>query len=219
MTHASEAMAAAAPPRGSAREHIMLRAKRLFAERGYDGVSISDIASETGVSKANIFHHFESKEGLYLAIIAAVVAALPDPAPLVAGDGSVVSRFQDMAATELREAGKDEMGVRLILREVISGNPKRGRKLAKQVFAGSFTRAVELIRAQQEAGAFRADVDPVLAATVLRSATAFFILGRDVLRHLPGADFADEPERYAREAMELMLRGLAAVPANDAKER
>ena len=40
---------------------ILEAAERLFAQQGYDGVSMRTIAREAGVSKANIYHHFDSK--------------------------------------------------------------------------------------------------------------------------------------------------------------
>lgn len=211
MTVADEAAMPAPSGRASAREDILQAAKGLFAERGYDGVSISDIAGASGVSKANIFHHFESKEGLYLAVIASVVARIPDQAERFAEEHSIVQSFQNMAAAELSRAAEDEQGVRLILQEIISDNPLRSRVLAEEIFADSFTRLVGRIRAQQAAGRFRRDFDPVLAAAVLRSATAFYVLTRSVQRHLPGVTFADDPERYGHEAVELILRGLVAA--------
>ncbi len=206
-----------APSRGSARLHILDCAKRLFAERGYDGVSISDIARETGASKANIFHHFESKEGLYLAVIAEVVRRVPDHIDALSSEHDIVEAFQELAAAELTEGAKDETGVRLILREIISGDPRRSRVLAEDIFADRFTRLVDLIRTHQDTGTFRKDVDPALAAHVLRSASVFFILGRDVLRHMPGVDFADDPDRYAREAAALVLRGLVVRDSSEEK--
>ncbi|HBE91853.1 MAG TPA: TetR/AcrR family transcriptional regulator, partial [Gammaproteobacteria bacterium] len=44
---------------------ILDAATRLFAERGFDGVSMRQVSEAAGVSKANIYHHFESKEALY----------------------------------------------------------------------------------------------------------------------------------------------------------
>ncbi len=41
----------------------------LFSVHGYDGVSMRRIADAAGVSKANIYHHFASKEALYFAIM------------------------------------------------------------------------------------------------------------------------------------------------------
>ena len=40
-------------------------AHRLFAERGFEGVSIAEIASELGISKQALLHHFGTKEKLY----------------------------------------------------------------------------------------------------------------------------------------------------------
>lgn len=206
---------APAPARGTAREHILECAKRLFAERGYDGVSISGIARETGASKANIFHHFESKEGLYLAVFADIVDHVADQSVAFTAGRSVVESFQEMAAAELKEAVKDERGIRLILQEIISGNPMRTRRLAEEIFADRFIKLVECIRELQAEGTCREDVDPALAAHVLRSATAFYILGRDVLRHMPGVTYADDPDRYVREAVGLILRGLIAADSGE----
>jgi TetR/AcrR family transcriptional regulator len=211
MSHTDDATLASTPARGSARDHILEAAQRLFAERGFDGVSISDIAQETGASKANIFHHFGSKEGLYRAVIAAIVARAPDHSAAFSHERDAVKRFQETAAAELKDALNDETGARLILQEIISGSPMRSRMLAEEIFAETFLQHVERIRAEQAAGTLRRDIDPALAAMVLRSATTFFILGRRLLRHLPGVTFSDDPELYAREATALILRGLVAT--------
>ena len=48
----------------------------LFARRGIDGVSISEIALASGVSKANVMHHFGSKNSLYGACLEVIDAHL-----------------------------------------------------------------------------------------------------------------------------------------------
>ena len=40
-----------------------------FAERGYDGTTTAMLAEAAGISRALIFHHFESKKKLYLTIV------------------------------------------------------------------------------------------------------------------------------------------------------
>jgi AcrR family transcriptional regulator len=47
------------------RQSILLAAKRLFAERGYNGVSIDEIAREVDVSPAILYRHFDSKKALF----------------------------------------------------------------------------------------------------------------------------------------------------------
>jgi AcrR family transcriptional regulator len=46
-------------------QSIVDAAARVFAERGYDGARIEQIAEEAGVSKALIYEHFEGKRALY----------------------------------------------------------------------------------------------------------------------------------------------------------
>ena len=48
------------------REKILLRAARLFNEKGYFGASLSDIMTATGLQKGGLYNHFESKEKLAL---------------------------------------------------------------------------------------------------------------------------------------------------------
>lgn len=48
------------------RQHILSAAKELFARKGYTATSIEELAAATGSSKANIYYHFKSKEGLFL---------------------------------------------------------------------------------------------------------------------------------------------------------
>ena len=47
------------------RERLLDQAEPLFAERGFYGVSIAAIASELGLTKQALLHHFGSKEKLY----------------------------------------------------------------------------------------------------------------------------------------------------------
>src|SRR5580765_4421161 len=46
------------------REELTRVAARLFAERGYQGTSLADLAEALGVQKASLYHHIDSKEDL-----------------------------------------------------------------------------------------------------------------------------------------------------------
>ncbi len=52
------------------RKTILLVAERLFAEIGYDGVSIRKITSESNVELSAVNYHFKSKQNLFLAVMA-----------------------------------------------------------------------------------------------------------------------------------------------------
>jgi AcrR family transcriptional regulator len=55
---------------GSERRHQLIDvARSLFAERGYDGTAIEEIAARAHVSKPVVYEHFGGKEGLYAVLV------------------------------------------------------------------------------------------------------------------------------------------------------
>ncbi len=54
---------------GERRASILAVAKILFADKGYHGVAVDDIARRLGVSPAVLYQHFPSKEALYEAVV------------------------------------------------------------------------------------------------------------------------------------------------------
>jgi AcrR family transcriptional regulator len=60
------------PRRGSRRDQILGIAVRLFAERGYHGVSMDDIGSAAGVTGPALYHHFAGKESMLVAALTPV---------------------------------------------------------------------------------------------------------------------------------------------------
>lgn len=51
------------------RSAILIKAAALFSEKGYAGTSMSDLAEDLGLSKAAIYHHFESKESILMNLV------------------------------------------------------------------------------------------------------------------------------------------------------
>jgi AcrR family transcriptional regulator len=64
MSHSSDAQT-----NNDGRHRILHAASALFALRGFGSVSISDVAESAGLVKSSIYHHFENKEALYLAVL------------------------------------------------------------------------------------------------------------------------------------------------------
>ena len=56
-------------PAGERRELIARAAGRLFAQRGYAGTRLEDVAAAAQVTKPIVYRHFGSKKGLYLALL------------------------------------------------------------------------------------------------------------------------------------------------------
>jgi len=51
------------------KENLLIQATILFARKGFHGVSIKDLATEIGIQPSTIYHHFESKQALWDAVI------------------------------------------------------------------------------------------------------------------------------------------------------
>jgi TetR/AcrR family transcriptional regulator len=189
---------------------ILAAAENLFASRGYDAVSMNEIAQAAGVSKANIFHHFSNKKALYLEVLR--TACSNDSAELLREleqqSGPVIERLQRFVAHHLASLLRNERSARLIQREVRQGSDSRAKELAQQVFGDNFMRLLTLIKAGQAQGELRADVEPALIVVLLLAGNIFFFDAHRVLRHLPETDFANDPADFNRQAMELLLHGI-----------
>lgn len=53
----------------STKDLILHTALRLFSERGFDGVSMRDLAAEVGIKAASIYNHFASKEDIFNSLL------------------------------------------------------------------------------------------------------------------------------------------------------
>jgi len=51
------------------REQLLDIGRKIFAERGFDGTSVEEIAAAAGVSKPVVYEHFGGKEGLYAVVV------------------------------------------------------------------------------------------------------------------------------------------------------
>jgi AcrR family transcriptional regulator len=91
------AMAATAGRRGEARARVVHAALTLFAERGVNGTSLQMIAGELGVTKAAVYHQFQTKEDIVLAVFRPVfddmagfvAAAEAEPTPRERADAAL----------------------------------------------------------------------------------------------------------------------------------
>ncbi|RLA39305.1 MAG: TetR/AcrR family transcriptional regulator [Gammaproteobacteria bacterium] len=195
--------------RSGAAQNILEVAGQLFARSGYDGVSINEIANEAGVSKANIFHHFKSKKGLYLAALnkacSLSAGVLEDNAVESSDDSS--DRVRHFLSSHLEVLLQQPLATRLIQRELLDGAEGNGKELAEKVFAETFEKITDLVRDVQAQGAIKSSIDASLLAFLMVGANVFFFENRDLMAHLPGIDFAGAPDRYSEAVFELLAHG------------
>lgn len=169
------------------------------------------IAERAGVSKANLFHHFQSKDALYLTVVrSACDNASERLQQLSEAQGSLQERLKLFAQSQLNNLFDHADVSRLILRELLRDGEERGREFAEKVFGENFSRLVEILRAGQARGELRADADPAMLATLLIAANVFFFQSQGALRHLKDVTFVDQPKRYGEMLTDLLLHGALA---------
>lgn len=59
------------------KELILLEALKLFADKGYEGVSVRDIAAKVGIRQSSLYKHFESKQDIFDTLVEAMKKRFP----------------------------------------------------------------------------------------------------------------------------------------------
>jgi AcrR family transcriptional regulator len=147
----------------STRVRILSAAEQLFAEHGYDSVSMPMIAQASGITAGAIYKHFEGKEDLFFEVVRRVVQSVPITAEspsdavmelprIVAGYTTPRFRWLRQFAVEIHSASAKHPKVRRLLRRALGRNIGQIRE--------------SIVRAQR-AGALELADSELLACTVI----------------------------------------------------
>ncbi len=196
---------------GNAVESILEAAEKLFAEQSFSAVSMRQIGDQAGVSKANVFHHFGSKDKLYKAVIQRIIQAsrkLLDE--LDSGEDDYRSRLSQFSRGHLNNILSNCQGACLLLQESRATRSGHGQQMAAELLGKQFNRLVNLIEMGQQAGELRKNMDPAMVASMLVSANLFFFEALPIIAHLDTVDFANDPDKYAQGVIDLLFNGIGA---------
>jgi AcrR family transcriptional regulator len=169
------------------RDAIAATARRLFAERGFDNVTVAEVAAATDVSEKTVFNHFATKDDLVfaggdtrLAQLQAAIARRP------AGT-SVLDVFRANSEAMLDTIAAGEGDDRLVVPRIV----RDSLTLQKRLAAGWEHEAATLVAAVAEAtGADEDDLVPAVVArtlawtliTIFRAAFDGLLAGEDPKR-------------------------------------
>jgi TetR/AcrR family transcriptional regulator len=140
----------------STREAILVEARHCFAQNGYEGTSLNDIAAGVGIRRASLLHHFPSKEAIYQAVCERAVSDWADCIEeAVSGPVGEGWNYVDQVLTAaVRWFAQNPEFVRLVRHESLAADDHLGFDLGTAIRPW-FERAVNHFDREMGAGRFR----------------------------------------------------------------
>ena len=209
----------------TAREAILAAAEEIFAQKGYSGARVEDIAEISGYSNSLIVHHyFTGKQGLYEAVIRrmkqrgmAQMAEILKPAYRADDSQLTAEMVQAFLAKAIRMRFDTllahQNNRRILAWEVADCWSMYARMSFTQEELCGPEEAIQFVRRAQKAGFIRPEIDPVMLITHVMGSPLIYLLSLPSYQLLlPHTDFTS-PEAliHAREQIvEMIVRGVVS---------
>lgn len=190
---------------------IRIAAMKLFAERGYAGVTVRQIASAAGVSAALVIHHYGSKENLRAALEERVAAFFDS---MLADLARVTEEGGSTSVAELFADGLErEPGLAGYVRRLLADGGPAGVDLFGRLYEVTRTG----MEALQRAGVVRRSDDEAVRNAFLLSNDLAVLLFRPHLSQVTGIDplSRDGLVRWSAEVVDVYSRGIFAAVADE----
>ena len=177
---------------------------KVFAQFGFRGSTLDQIAAESGLSKPNILYYFSSKETIYEALLAQLMTDWLQPVRDIDPAGDPVEEILKYAKHKLKMSRLYPRESRLYANEIIQGAPR-----IKSVLTGELRDVVAtlaaLIKSWSEAGLIRV-IDPHhLIFSIWAMTQHYADFDVQVQAVLGDGDHFDDAEQYLEDMLRRML--------------
>jgi TetR/AcrR family fatty acid metabolism transcriptional regulator len=191
------------------RRAILHAAVRVFAEKGYQGCRIADVARAAHVAYGLVYHYFRNKDELLESVFAEQWAILINAIRAIdEGPGTAAEKVAGIYGFVFDVYKTAPAAVRVLILEVTRTTHALRAGSTRETFERAVQLVADVVRQGQGRGELRADLDPVVAATVILGALELAVSGL-VVGLVPGAG-EEQIDRVKRQVTELVLGGLRA---------
>ncbi len=161
---------ASSPPSrsGESRDQLLRAAKKVFAEQGYAGATVKEIAEAAGMNISLVSYHFGGKEGLFRTCLEEFGRDRLSAAERILRAPESAEEFKiriRMFLEEIMEMHFRESDVASIIHRECMGTNPAIHDIFKNVFIKIFETLVVFFQAAQTRGILRSDLDPVIGAS------------------------------------------------------
>jgi len=165
-------------PEPEKRRAILHAAVRVFAEKGYHGCRIADVARGAGVAYGLVYHYFKNKDELLESVFAEQWSILLTALKAIQeGPGTASEKIAGVLGFVLDVFKTAPTAVRVLILEV-ARTPKVLRSgSTPETFFIAVRILADVVKSGQEAGELRDDVEPVVAATAILGALEMTVTG------------------------------------------
>jgi TetR/AcrR family transcriptional regulator, fatty acid metabolism regulator protein len=191
------------------RRAILHAAVRVFAEKGYHGCRIADVARAAQVAYGLVYHYFRNKEELLESVFAEQWTILMNAIRAIdEGPGSAADKIAGIFGFVFDVYKTAPAAVRVLILEVTRTPHSLRAGSTRETFEKAVQVVADIVRQGQARGELRADLDPVAAAAGLLGALELTVSGMVV--GLVPAGSEEEIDRAKRGVVDLVLRGLSS---------
>lgn len=187
------------------REVLLEAATRVFAERGFAGARVDEIAARAGVNKALIYAYYRDKKGIYRALFASRLRELGELAGGISVSASPRRSLEDLIRQLFRMLIQDRPFARLLVWDLLAQGPE-GRELIWESSRPLMDLIFELVRRGRDAGELSPSADPELFRSALVALGLGYTVQQSVMalaREQTGVARTDE--QFVNHACRMLL--------------